>query len=113
MDVNRFKKELFKLSREIRFIKRVFVVDETVSTLKIKLVINRLCFIQVYVNFSRKIKSYTLVFNGQRLFGVDCDDGRWHEHPWNNPDEHKFIREQSIREVMFDIYNVLSEKGVI
>lgn len=75
--------------------------------------VTQTCFIQVYQNIQKDIRSYVLVSGNQRLFGRDRDGGEWHSHPIENPDSHDFS-EDGTRAVSFEefLYEV-SEKLVL
>jgi len=45
------------------FIQRVETIDKTDFTIKQRLYVDAECFVQVYVNTSKQLTSYTLVLN--------------------------------------------------
>jgi len=51
------------------------------------------------------------------LFGRDSVGGKWHKHPFENPDEHDFSRngrrEVSVSEFFNEVFNLLRKSGLI
>lgn len=49
----------------------------------------------------------------ERIYGKDCDGGRWHKHPWNNPAKHEFTREIPLKDFLFEAYEGLKKKNIL
>lgn len=113
VNIAKFKENVLSSIRDVGFIRRVEVVDETANTIKIRLAVNNFCFIQVYVNLKKNISNYVVVLNGQRIYGRDCDCGKWHSHLWENPDKHKFTQAVPLKEFLFEAYEGLRNRGII
>ena len=58
-------------------------------------------YIQIYTNIRNGTTGLTLVLHGQRIYGRDSEDWKWHRHPFENPDVHDFSEEGS-RKVTLD-----------
>ncbi|MFH1362345.1 MAG: hypothetical protein ABIH69_06820 [bacterium] len=113
MKVAGFKRNLMELVGEVGYIKKLEIIAETANTLKVRLVINDFCFIQVYVNFKKRLKNYVLILHDQRVYGKDCDAGRWHEHPWRDPEKHIFKKEVPLKVFFFEVYNGLRKRNLL
>jgi len=112
------------LERKIRvdaggfaFISKVLTVDKTANTLKVRLEINPVCFVQVYHNVSKNLVNFVLVLGQARLYGRDCDGGTWHRHPYHNPDSHDFsaegMKEVDLVEFLVEVEDILWREGLL
>lgn len=88
--IDKVEKEIYEIASKFYFIEKIETLLKTPNTIKIKLSITSTCFIQVYQNIQKEIKSFVIVSGNQRLFGRDCDGGVWHSHPIENPVIHDF-----------------------
>lgn len=74
-------------------------------------------FIHVYANAVRNKVSFTLVNGVQRIFGRDCDGGRWHTHPFDAPDAHNFEGEAgkavALTDFLFEVEDIPLSRGMI
>ena len=113
MNIVDFKEEIKNLVEEIGYVKDTQIVDETVNTIKLRLIVNKFCFIQIYINIKKKLKNYVVLLSGQRVFGIDCDGGRWHLHPWDDPNGHKYTKKVSLRDFLFQVYKELQKKQLL
>ena len=99
------------------YILDVETVDKADHTVKMRLHVDRDCFVQVYVNTQKQITSYVLVFNRSRIFGRDSEAGSWHRHPQEAPDQHDFSSEGqrpvSLDEFLREAQQVLQDKGIL
>lgn len=110
------EKQIYETASKFPFIKKVETLLKTLNTIKIKLSITQTCFIQVYQNIQKDIRSYVLVSGNQRLFGRDCDGGAWHGHPIEAPDDHDFsgdgAGEISFEEFLYEVSEKLVLLGI-
>lgn len=113
MDIVKFKENIAVLIKETGYFKKYDILDETSNTIKAKLLINSSSYVQIYINFKKKLKNYVLIINGQRIFGRDCDNGKWHMHPWNDPSKHVFTHEISLKDFLFEVYEILKQQKLI
>jgi hypothetical protein len=63
--------------------------------LKVRVVIDEYCFVEVRANFRSGGRSYVLVQSGKRIAGFD-NLGGWHMHPVEVPGAHKRVRAPSL-----------------
>lgn len=83
---------------------------KTPNTIKIKLYITASCFIQIYQNIQKDVRNYVIISGNQRLFGRDCDGGKWHCHPLDDPDSHDFSKDGAIEVSLEDFLYEAGEK---
>lgn len=99
------------------FVQGVVTIDKTDFTIKLRLSIDVECFVQVYVNTSKQLTSYTLVLNRSRILGRDCEGGQWHRHPAGAPDMHDFSpegqRPVSLDEFLREVQQILQDQGLV
>lgn len=88
MSVDEFEQEVVKIAAEWSFIGPVDTIDKTDHAIKMRLHIDTECFVQIYANVQKSALSFTLVLNRSRIYGRDNDGGKWHRHPYGNPNSH-------------------------
>lgn len=83
-----YSKHAIELFSRYDFIKAIdiLLLDEPVA--KIKAVITKKTFINIFYNADTLKYSFALIKNGKRIFGAD-NSRKWHVHPFDNPDSHK------------------------
>ncbi|MBI3583980.1 MAG: hypothetical protein HY096_08530 [Nitrospinae bacterium] len=115
--IDNVERQIYEITSKFIFIKKVETLLKTPNTLKIKLSITLTCFIQIYQNIQKGVKSYVVVSGSQRLFGRDCDGGRWHSHQAENPDNHDFsedgAREVSLEDFLYEAGEKLVLIGIL
>jgi hypothetical protein len=100
MELNEFVKELEKSLRNVRFVEDWSIV-RTNTTLNIKVILKRKSILKVFYNKLRRIQSFALIINEQRIWGLDKDNRLgWHEHPLRNPETHETIESHSIQQII-------------
>lgn len=111
------EKQIYEIASKFPFVEKAETLLKTPNTLKIKLSVTPTCFIQIYQNIQKDIKSYVVVSGNQRLFGRDCDGGIWHSHPIENPDSHNFsengMREVSLEDFLYEVSEKLVFLGIL
>jgi len=111
------ERDIRRVAAQWAFIQRVATVDKTDFTVKLRLYIDVECFIQVYVNTTKQLSSYTLVLNRTRIFGRDREGGQWHRHPANAPEQHDFSTEGqravTLDEFLQEAQQVLQDRGLL
>jgi len=111
------EKQIYEVASKFTFIGKAETLLKTHNTIKIKLSITATCFIQIYHNIQKDIKSYVLVSGNQRLFGRDCDGGAWHSHPIENPDSHDFsedgARVVSLEDFLYEVSEKILPLGIL
>jgi hypothetical protein len=70
------------------YVRRVEVLDHSVSLIKARLHIAPDLFIQVYRNDRFDTTNFVLIHNAQRLYGRDQVCGTWHRHTVAQPAAH-------------------------
>ena len=115
--IDNVEKQIYEVASKIAFVEKAETLLKTPNTIKIKLSITATCFIQIYQNVQKNIKSFVVISGNQRLFGRDCDGGVWHSHPIENPDSHDFsedgARPVSFEEFMYEVSEKLILLGIL
>lgn len=101
MTIDELCKEIEAICLRFPFIRQVVKLDETKYSVKYRLVLEKDLYIQIYRNLRNGTIGQVLVHQGRRLYGRDYDKGRWHKHPYENPDNHDFSAE-GLREVLHE-----------
>lgn len=107
MDINRFLNELLEGLSNQNFVDRVDLQLEVI-TVKGRAFLNKEpCFLEIYYNEQTGTLAFALINNDKRIWGIDYDNIRsWHEHPFEEPDNHKNIPEKSITEIIIELQRV-------
>ena len=117
MTTDAVERDVRRAAAQWAFVQRVATIDKTDFTIKLRLSVDAECFVQVYVNTSKQLTSYTLVLNRSRIFGRDCEGGQWHRHPAGAPDMHDFSpegqRAVSLDEFLREVQQILQEQGLL
>ena len=89
-------------------------IDRTDYIISLKLFIDNELFIQVYGNAEKDKLNLALVFKQRRLYGYDSEGGKYHCHPFDNPEGHIFAKDKkSIREFVEASMRFLEEKDLL
>jgi hypothetical protein len=115
--IEHLESEILAIASEFSFIQKSETLLKTPNTIKIKLTISSICFVQVYRNIAKNISNYVLVSGSQRLFGRDCDGGKWHCHPVEDPESHDFSEdgclEVSLNDFLYEVAEKLLVLGIL
>ena len=115
MTIDEFIKEVESIANYYSL--KVEILAKTNNAVKIKVPITENIYIQLYYNQKSGTKNYVLVGWNRRLFGRDCIGGKWHKHPFEDPEKHDFSkngrREVSISEFFHEVFNLLRKSGLI
>jgi len=89
-------------------------LDRTDNIVSLNLLIDNDISIQIYGNAKKDKLNLALVFKKKRLYGYDAEGGKYHCHPFDNPDEHIFVNEKkSISEFAQEAMGFLEEKDIL
>lgn len=89
-------------------------IDRTDNIISLKLLIDSELFIPIYGNAKKDKLSLALVFRKRRLYGYDSEGGRYHYHPFDNPDGHIFVDDKkSIQEFVQESMRFLEERDIL
>jgi hypothetical protein len=101
-----------QISNEYQF--EIFYLDVTDNTLLTRLRITGDVFIQFYINSSKYKMNYALIFNKSRIYGIDKEGGKYHEHPFGNADIHKpFAQNIDLEDFKIRSLKYIQEMGLI
>ena len=90
------EEQALDIANRFSFISSVETTLRTPRTVTMRFRITAQCFVQLYHNTQKPIVNYVLVLAGNRIFGRDCDGGKWHRHPFENPEAHDFSFEGQV-----------------
>lgn len=112
MEINRIIKEANEVADKYNL--QVVEIDMTDNIIALKLLIDNGLFIQIYGNVEKNKLNLTLVLRKKRLYGYDSEGGRYHYHPFDNPDEHIFVdNRKSIQGFVQESMKFLEEKDIL
>jgi hypothetical protein len=103
--------------RRYTFVRQVVKVDETHYSVKYRLYIEPDLFVQLYFNERSGTVGLVLIHRGRRLYGRDCQAGRWHRHPADDPATHdaspEGARAISVEEFLAEVQDILVKVSLI
>ena len=109
--------EIEETSLVFPFVKRLVRVDETANTVKYRLVIEEDLFVQVYVNVENETVGYVLINKGQRIYGRDAIEGRWHRHTFEDPLGHDFSvkgsKKVNLKQFLAEVQEILDRERLL
>ena len=112
MDINKVIKEANDIANKYKL--KLVETDRTEHIISLKLLIDNELFIQIYGNAEKDKLNLALIFKKGRLYGYDSEGGKYHCHPFDNPEEHIFINEmKSIRDFVQESMSFLEEKDLL
>lgn len=89
-------------------------VDRTDNIISLKLLIDNELFIQIYGNTEKDKLNLALIFKNRRLYGYDSAGGKYHCHPFDEPDGHIFVDERKpISEFVGESMKYLEENDLL
>ncbi len=104
-----------EISRRV-YIYRMEILEQTSSLVKLRLLISRDLFVQIYRNDRFNTTNLALIYSEQRKYARDQINGVWHRHPANDPMRHDTSpdgrHEVSLSQFLDEIEEVLSDLGL-
>ncbi len=89
-------------------------IDRTDNIVNMKMFIDNELFIQIYGNTKKDKLNLALVFKRKRLYGYDSEGGKYHYHPFDDPDKHIFVNNRkSIREFVVESMGFLEKNHLL
>jgi len=90
------------------------IADITDNIVNLRLYIDVDFFVQIYANQPKNKLNLNPVFKSRRWFGHDCEGGRYHIHPFDNPKSHIFVDERAdIREFVVKSLKLLEDSDLL
>ncbi len=100
-----------------RFVQAIIQLDQTRFAVKYRLVIKPDLWVQAYHNIQNDTVGLALIYQGRRLYGRDCEAGRWHRHPADDPERHDFSTEgaqpTTVEDFLLEVGRVLVDLNLI
>jgi hypothetical protein len=117
MTVDEFEQSVIQAVEAWSFIDSVAILDKTAHAIKMRLMIDPECFVQIYANVQKGLISYALILSRLRIYGRDSDGGVWHRHPYPNSEDHDFSpegsREVSLQEFLAEVQQILQGEEIL
>lgn len=108
--------EIEETSLKYHYIKKIIRIDETKHTVKYRLIIEEDLFVQVYVNIENDTFGFVLINKGQRIYGRDAIEGKWHRHTLEDPLYHDFSAAGSkrvdLQEFLIEVQEILERENL-
>lgn len=93
---------------------KLSVLDATDVTLMARIEILPSIFIQVYRNIKKNKMNLALILGNNRIYGIDGEGDLLHEHPVENPLDHKPVEEQpDIEGFIMACLELLNQRGLL
>jgi hypothetical protein len=109
--------EIEEAALSFPFVKRLVKTDETVHTVKYRLLIDEELFVQVYVNVENNTVGFVLVSSGQRIYGRDAIEGKWHRHTFEDPLGHDFSvegkKQVTLKDFLLEVQEILVRENLL
>ncbi len=117
MKIEEFIREVRAEAFRRRYIRRVEIVEEGVSTAKVWLVVRPEVKVQLYHNEKTGTTNMALILHEERIYGRNSHRGSWHRHPVERPWQHDVSREGArpvtVSEFMREIDKIVLEKRLL
>lgn len=81
--------EARKTLETVWFVSSLEETERTDFTLSFRLIIRDDLFVQVFSGEKSKNLYIALIEGRQRIYGVDREGDKWHQHPFQNADRHE------------------------
>ena len=75
--------------QRVWFVQSLEQTERTDLTLSLRLHIRPDLFVQAFLGELTGQVYFALIESGRRVFGIDCESGEWHEHPYGAPQKHE------------------------
>ena len=91
--MNELHQEAADALEQVWFIQSLIEQRRTRRTLSLRLDIREGLFVQVFVGMRTDVLYFSLVEDGQRIFGIDKEQDKWHRHPYDAVEQHEPLTE--------------------
>lgn len=101
MDLRQFETDLKSEISSLPYITSVSLKKRTEISIQGNIGIKKNYKLSVFFNEAFFVLSFSLIYKNKRIWAIDKDNRvGWHEHPIENPDSHKPIKEMSINQII-------------
>lgn len=116
MKIDEISEEIAETAQGFEFVTSIRLLDKTDYSVKYRLYLNEMCYVQVYFNTRSGTVNYVFVHHFARIFARDCCDGEWHRHPYHNPNLHNISdegrRPVSLSEFLEEVREILEREKI-
>jgi hypothetical protein len=99
------------------FVRDINIIEQTQATVTVHLMIDADLFVQAFLSESSQRLSFALVGQSGRLYGRDREHGRWHRHPFGQPEQHEPTSEGMsvlpLTQFMAEVEKILVEQHLL
>ena len=101
MDLKQFESELRAELAKLPYVLSIRIVRKTEISFKALVGLKKKYTLSVFYNELFYIVSFSLIFQNQRIWGIDRDNRvGWHTHPITDPSGHSPIDEMTINSII-------------
>ena len=101
MDLKQFENELTNAIDSLSYITSVSLKKRTEISLQGIIGLKKNYKLSIFFNEAFFVLSFSLIYKNNRIWAIDRDNRiGWHEHPIENPDNHKLIDEVTIKQII-------------
>ena len=107
--------ELIQTVKDVtfRYGLKILYLDQTDVTLFSRVGLSPDIFIQIYANVKKEKINMALVVGEERIYGIDKEDGFYHEHPFENPSLHVKAEQVGIEDFVVRSLEFLKRMNLI
>jgi len=84
LELSRILNDAQKVAAEFGL--RVAELDRTLHTATLRIYVEADIYFQIYANEEKDKLNLALIFHHERIYGHDKEGGRYHMHPFENPE---------------------------
>ncbi len=111
------KAEAIEAVDKVWFVQAIAEIERTDITLSLRLSIRHDLFVQVFCGAKSDTLYMALIEGRRRMFGIDCDNGAWHIHPYEAVEKHEPLREglepKPLLKFLAQVEHLLLEKEIL
>jgi hypothetical protein len=100
-----------------KYMIRLRILVKTDNAVKARIEISDNIYVQFYYHQISGTSNYVLVGWDRRLYGRDSVGGKWHKHPFENPQEHDFTedgaKDVDPEEFLDEVFEILLHEELI
>lgn len=89
--ITELRAEAVEALETVWFMQRLEETERTDVTLSLRFHIRPGLFVHVFCGELSGALYFSLIEDGQRVFGIDCEQEEWHMHPYGVPAEHQIL----------------------
>ena len=109
MEIKNFLDQLYTLFSPIDYVVDIVILNQTRTSIKVRIHLFNNNYITVYYNSYRGTQSFSLMQSNKRIWGLDFDNRiGWHKHPVTNPDSHIKTNKVTLNDMLRKLDDLLN-----